>query len=138
MKLPYAENMPYWKSGQSSPGTWLDKAGDLIEKRGGIVTMKAEGRYNDRSGFMIDFKFDSQKFRIIWPVLPTKGKNVGVAARRQAATMIYHDVKGRINRLLILGPRAAFFEFQLLPDGRTVGQLSNQALIDYVPQQLLQ
>lgn len=137
--LPYAEDMPYWKSSQSSPDKWMDKAEAVIEKLGGTVSMRAQGKQDGRKAYLIDFEFLPDRFRAIWPVLPVKAEsktNVN-AADRQAATMMYHDVKARSLRANIFGPRTAFFEFLILPDGRTAGQLTNQQLISYTPAALL-
>lgn len=139
MDLPYAEDMPYWKSGQSQPDTWLDKAEAIIEKLGGEVSMRAQGKQDGRKAYLLDFEFQPNRFRAIWPVLPTKNdKGASIkAAERQAATMLYHDVKARSLRANIFGPRTAFFEFLVLGDGRTAGQLTNQQLISLTPKALL-
>lgn len=130
--LPYAEDVNYWKTSKSNPGTWLDRAGDIIVKLGGEVTMKAEGQQSGRKAFLIDFQFHPDRFRCIWPVLPTKGSD-SKAAERQAATLLYHDVKAKSLKAAVFGAKTAFFEYQLLPDGRTVNQISSVQLLDYLP-----
>ena len=41
MNLPFAENTPYYKTGKSSPSTWLDKTASVIRKLGGRVVMRS-------------------------------------------------------------------------------------------------
>ena len=127
IKLPYAEDMNYWKSGKSSPDTFLSWTEDEIEKRNGVVTLIAKGKHNGRSAYCMDFSIGNDKFKAIWPVLPTKGKDTK-AADRQAATMLYHDVKTRCLKVAIFGARYAFFDMLLLEDERTAGQLANNEI----------
>jgi hypothetical protein len=43
---------------------------------------------------MLEFDLGGERYKVVWPVLPTKtGKDR--AARVQAATALYHDVKAR-------------------------------------------
>ena len=42
----------------------------------------------------------------------------------QAATFLYHDVKARCMVVKIKGPRVAFFEYLLLPNGQPAGTLA--------------
>ena len=75
------------------------------------------------------------RFKLIWPVLESKYGDQ-LPAERQAATMMYHDVKSRGLRLAIHGPRLAFFEFLMLPSGYTVGQLEVPELVAHLPEAL--
>ena len=136
MDLPFAEDMNYWKSGKSAPDKWLDSAEDIINKLGGEVHLRAIGRQDGRSVYCMNFSFGEDRFKAIWPVLPTK-KNEKRAAERQASTMLFHDVKSRSLRSSIFGPRVAFFDFLLLENGKTTTQLTNQELLNYTPQSLL-
>jgi hypothetical protein len=132
--LPFAEDVNYWKTGRADPGTWLDRAKREVAKAGGeilgsaIVTEDATGR----AGFMLMFRLNGERFKIAWPVLPSKSGNEK-AARIQAATMLYHDVKARCVSARVLGARAAFFNYLMLPDGRTAAQASTPELMDDVP-----
>jgi hypothetical protein len=132
--LPFAEDVNYWKTGRSDPGTWMDRAKAEIVKAGGeilgsaIVTEDISGR----SGFMLAFALDGERFKVAWPVLPSRSGNEK-AARIQAATMLYHDVKQRCVSARVLGARAAFFNYLMLPDGRTAAQASTPELMDDVP-----
>ena len=136
MDLPFAEDMNYWKSGKSQPDKWLDNAEDIIEKLGGKVSLRAKGKQDDRAAYCMDFTFGTDQFKAIWPVLPTKN-NENRAAERQAATMLFHDVKSRAVKFAIFGARVAFFDFLLLENGKTAGQLTNHELIEYTPQSLI-
>jgi hypothetical protein len=132
--LPFAEDVNYWKTGRSAPDAWMDRAKGEIEKAGGeifgsaIVTEDATGR----AGFMLVFRLDGERFKIAWPVLPSKSGDEK-AARIQAATMLYHDVKARCVSARVLGARAAFFNYLLLPDGRAAAEASTPELMDDVP-----
>lgn len=97
----------------ASPDTWTERAIKQIEKLGGKVLTEAFGSEpaTGRSAFMIGFEINNDKFKLAWPVLPTKtaGGNER-AARIQAATMLYHDVKARCITATVLGSRKAFFK----------------------------
>ena len=82
---------------------------------------------------MLGFRVGPDCFKIVWPVLPSKsGKDR--AARVQAATLLYHDVKARCISASVLGVRTAFFNFVLLPNGRTAGDLATPELADSLPE----
>ena len=120
-KLPYGEDVNYWQTGRSSPDVWIDKTKKLICDLGGRVMMEGFGSEPTagRSAFMLAFEIEGDSFKVIWPVLPSKTDNEP-AARRQAATMLYHDTKAKCLSAVVLGARAAFFSYLMLPDGRTV------------------
>lgn len=119
-KLPFAEDIKhYWQTSRESPDTWLLRARKQIERLGGNVLAEGFGSAEDREAYMLGFEIDGQKFKIVWPVLPSKKGNT-LAARRQAATMLYHDVKAKSISASVLGTRKAFFSYLLLPDGRAV------------------
>ncbi len=141
---PFAEDLNYWKTSSTSPETWVDKAEALIEKYGGEVVSRAIGRQNGKEAILLEFRFGDLPFRLIWASLESRynfdsrnpEKAFRTAARRQAATMLYHDVKSRGIRHAIAGPRAAFFEFLMLPDGRVVGELADPDLLKTAPKML--
>jgi len=125
MSKYHAEEVNYWKTSKSSPDAWIDRAKRQIEQLGGVVLAEGFGSESTtgRSAFMLAFGIGGDRFKITWPVLPSKGGNER-AARVQAATMLYHDVKARCISATVLGSRAAFFSFLLLPDGRTTAEIS--------------
>ncbi|HUU59260.1 MAG TPA: hypothetical protein VMZ50_06940 [Phycisphaerae bacterium] len=118
-QLPYAEDVPYWKTGSSSPEKWIQGACRQIESIGGRVEHEAfASNAYQGSAYCLVFFVDGEQYRIVWPVLPTKRPGDALAARRQAATFLFHDVKAKCMSSLVLGARAAFMPWRALPDGR--------------------
>lgn len=133
MELPDANDLPYWKTSQSSPENWVDKACLEIERAGGVVDLCMPSvRRGGRMAHIIGFSLDGDTFKLVWPVLG-HDKRDRPSAIRQAATMMYHDVKSRCVTARVFGARWAFQAEMMLPDGRTAGQLSTPELIDVVP-----
>ena len=132
--LPYAEDINYWKTGTSSPDTWIDRAKAEIKAAGGKMLGDAYG--NDattgRSAYMLQFILEGEPFKIVWPVLPARGGNAR-AAQIQAATMLYHDVKARCVSAKVLGGKAAFFTYIQLPDGRNASEVATPDLVNHLP-----
>lgn len=134
--LPYAEDVNYWKSGTSSPDTWIDRARKEIEGADGKVLNEAFGRDGTgRAAYLLEFAFGTERYRAVWPVLPSRAGNER-AAKIQAATMLYHDVKVRCVSAKVLGVRAAFFSYLLLDDGRTAAQMATPELTQHYPKLL--
>ncbi len=137
MELPYAEDVNYWKSGTSSPDTWMERAKKQVENLGGKVLMEAFGKdATERSAYMLAFEIGGDRFKVIWPVLPSKSGNEK-AARIQAATMLYHDIKARCLTAMVMGTRSAFFSYLLLSDGRVATQADDDELADLFSMRLL-
>ena len=136
--MPYAEDINYWKTGQSSPDTWMDKAKKQITNLGGVIFAEGYGSepQTGRAAYMLGFKIGDDQFKIIWPVLLSRTKNEK-ASRIQAATMLYHDVKAKCISAAVLGVRTAFFSFLMLPDGRMVVEVSAPELLESVPRLLV-
>lgn len=133
MKLPYAEDINYWKTSQSQPESWIDKSCKLISDYGGMVYTHAFGQDdNGNSAYMIQFQVGEDRFKLVWPVLPSY-KEDEKSAKRQAATLMYHDVKAKCLTAKILGSRTAFFNYLMLPDGRTASEASFPELMQNVP-----
>lgn len=134
-KLPYGEDVNYWQTSQSSPDRWMEKIKKQIHGLGGQVLMEGFGSepMTGRSAYMMAFEIEGEKFKVVWPVLPSKKKNE-LAARRQAATMLYHDIKTKCLGAVVLGARSAFFSYLLLPDGRTAAEASLPELIKDIPE----
>ena len=137
-KQTYAEQCNYWKTSKSSPDSWVEKSIGLIEQFGGTVLASGYGNENAtcRAAYMLHFELECERFRIIWPVLPSETGDT-FSARRQAATMMYHDIKAKCVASQALGARVAFFCWAELPDGRAAFQLSGQELLEETPRMLL-
>ena len=128
----YAEDINYWKSGQSSPDSWMEKAESEIEKAGGNIIGRAFAReIGSGEAFMLTFQLGDDSFRVVWPVLESKTDNLK-AARRQAATMLYHDVKSKCVSAKVLGVRKSFISYLILADGRTVSETATYELSETV------
>ena len=133
MNLPYAENINYWKTGKSSPDVWLERAARQIEGLGGHVLTHAFGQDPSMgtSAYLMQFEIKNDQYKLVWPVLPVENdtpKN-REAAKRQAATLLYHDVKAKTLVATVKGTRRAFFEYLVLPDGRTTPDLAVDELL---------
>lgn len=133
----YAEDVGnYWQTSRTSPDVWLEKAKREIVRAGGKVLGEAFGsEQGGRSAFMLAFRFNGEDFKVIWPVLPSKSGN-DRAARIQAGTMLYHDVKARAVSAKVLGLRVAFFSYLMLSDGRTAAQIAMPELLEAFPKML--
>lgn len=132
--LPHAEDVNYWKTSKSSPDTWMERSRRQIEKLGGEVLAEGFGSEPGmgRAAYMLAFELDGERFKVVWPVLPSKTGNER-AARVQAATLLYHDIKARSISSAVLGTRVAFFSFLALPDGRTAADIAAPELVRLTP-----
>jgi hypothetical protein len=123
----YAEDLPYFKTSTTTPDTWIAKAVDQVEKAGGLLLSEGFGSSNGKSAYMIRFFVDQKNYRIVWPVAESKytndPKGFSNAARRQAATMLFHDVKAMCIKARALGSDVAFFSHLELDDGRVANEL---------------
>lgn len=119
----------YYKTSRTSPDSWLMRIEGLIEGHGGHVVGHGFGRNGAqaREAYMFRFELDGEQYKIIWPVLPTEQSKL--AARIQAVTLMYHDVKQRIVSAAVLGNRAAFFQYLMLPNGYTASEVADQDLL---------
>jgi len=136
MELPYAEDIGhYWETSRSSPDQWIDRTKKLIQDLNGIVLAEGFGSVEDRAAYMMAFKIGDDNFKVVWPVLPSKtGK--ALAARRQATTLLYHDIKAKAMTASVLGAKVAFFSYIMLPDGRAASELAKPELSQAFPLQL--
>jgi len=136
MELPFAEDIGhYWQTGQSSPDSWMEKTCKLIASLGGTVTAEGFGRTEGRAAYMLAFEIGGDNFKVVWPVLSSRtGKDQ--AARRQAATLLHHDIKAKAMTASVLGTKAAFFSYVQLPDGRTASSVAVPELAHLFPLQL--
>jgi hypothetical protein len=130
----YAEDVNYWKTGQSNPDYWIQKAKKEIGTVGGQVI--GSGSFSEdltgRAGFMLAFRLEDRDFTIKWPVLKSKGGN-HLAAQRQAATALYHEVKSACVKVKFIGARSAFLAYLILPSGKTASESSDNKLMDELP-----
>ena len=133
----WAEKVNYWQTSRTAPGTWLERAAGQVEKAGGKVLAQGEGQepQTGQRAYMLLFELDGAQFKVVWPVLPTK-TNKDKAARIQAATALYYDVKARCVSSKFLGGRAAFFSYLILPDGRVAAQVAVPELMNGLPRLL--
>lgn len=134
MKL-CAEHVNYWKTSKSAPDTWIDRTKNLIEQLGGRVLMEGFGNEptSGRAAFVLAFEIDGDQFKVVWPVLQSESKNEK-AAKVQAATMLYHDIKAKCISSAVLGKRVAFFSFLMLPNGRNITELAAPDLMQDIPE----
>lgn len=136
MKLPYAETVNYWQTGQSGPDRWIDDAQAEIRAIGGKIHGWAFGAdtATGKAAYMLDFELGGERFKVVWPVLPTKSGKNDLAARRQAATMLYHDIKSRCVTAKVMGKRVAFLSYLLLPDGQPLAHVATPDLAQQLPE----
>ena len=133
MNSPYAEDVGhYWQTGSSAPDTWIEKAKRQIEEVGGTINADAYGSMESRAAFMIAFSIEDNNFKVVFPVLESKTGN-SMAAKRQAATMLYHDIKAKCMVASVMGTKAAFFSYLMLPDGRTASEVATPELAQNFP-----
>ena len=135
--LPKAESLNYWKTSNSAPDTWIERARKIIEKLGGEITGEMFGRALGSAAFMLSFTIESESFRVVWPVLPTKKESDERAAKVQAATMLYHDIKGKCLSAAVFGARVAFFSYLVLPDGRQASEAADAEISEMFPRTIL-
>jgi len=127
-----AEGFPYWKTSKSSADSWLEKCETEIKRAGGSVA--ASGFINSAisgSAYMIEFDLDSNRFRLVERVLDSRSGD-SKAAKVQAATTMYHDLKGRMISARRKGARTVFLAELVLPSGQTVGEMDQGAFADMV------
>lgn len=122
--MVYAEQINYWQTSRKQAETWIDDAIKLIKGIGGVILSSVSATdQNGRAGFMLEFKIGADQYKLIWQALPSKTKN-DRAARVQAATLLFHDVKHKVVMAKVKGVRVAFLEYLQLPSGQTVGELA--------------
>lgn len=133
MELPYASEVNYWKTGKGSADGWIEKAKREIRAVGGQIMGELYGSTNGLAAYSLRFIVDGNHYNLVWPVLPIKRAHDAEAAKRQAATMLYHDVKARCMSAKVLGVRTAFFPFLQLPSGETAAQANMPDLMVALP-----
>lgn len=129
MVAQYAEDINYWQTSRTSADEWILKTCKLIESFGGEIVTEAFGKQGNNSAFVIHFRILEHNYKIAWPVLESKTGNER-AARIQAATLIYHDVKAKCLTAKVLGVRAAFFNYLMLSNGQPAYILQAEEIAD--------
>ena len=128
MELPFAEDLGhYWQTSQSSPDIWIEKAKKLIREIDGEILAEGFGSMGNQAAYMLAFRIDKDEFKVVFPVLESR-RGQTLAARRQAATILYHDIKAKCMVASVLGIKAAFFSYLVLPDGRSASELATPEL----------
>jgi hypothetical protein len=137
MDRPYANEVNYWRTGESAPDTWIDKAKRDLRGLGAKIIghMVVEDEEHGRYAYCLAFVLQGERYQIKWPVLqPRPGTKGGLLdAKRQAATALYYDVKAMCTKAKFLGAKPAFMMFWQLPDGRTAAEAGNAELADVLP-----
>ncbi|KKM74486.1 hypothetical protein LCGC14_1399820 [marine sediment metagenome] len=126
------KDLAYWKTSKSSPDEWLRKASWHVEDAGGTIIERATAFQYGRTAVCLGFELDGDTFRLVWPVLEHEPCD-NQAAVRQAATMLYHDVKARCVAVRVKGARWAFHGELVLSDGRMAGELTDPELMKQLP-----
>lgn len=132
-----AEDLPYWKTGTSAPDKWLEKAATEIERAKGSMEFHGLAKH-PKTGkwfYLMRFKIEGDFYKMEWPVLSawSTAKSAPQACRRQAATMLYHDVKAACVKTRVLGARVAFFAHLEVDGGRTASELGSSELVSAFP-----
>jgi hypothetical protein len=142
----YAEQLNYWKTGTSSPDTWLERTKAEIQSVGGVVSAEGIVTLEGRSAVLLAFTLGGMPYRINWPVLDIVPRKKRTDAQRktdersakiQAATFLYHDIKARCMVVKIMGATAAFVQYAMLPTGETLAEMGFKGRGAEVPQALL-
>ena len=132
MKEYFAEELNFWQTSRKSPDEWIEGAKKQIQALGGKIEVEAFGRDSQgRAAFVIGFSISGDAFKIIWPVVKSKAGNEK-AARRQAATSLYHYVKGICLYSVVAGPRPAFFSHLMLPGGKIASEVVSDKITELV------
>lgn len=132
-KIIYADEVNYWKSGKSSPDTWMEKSKKELNGLGATIHIELSGTVNGKTVFTLGFRLDGDEFRISYPVLKVRDSKDEYSAKRQAATALYHEVKALCVSAKFRGVRGAFHSFLVLPDGRTAGDLTAPEISEAIP-----
>jgi len=134
---PYADDLPYFKTSKMASDSWIDKAKVEIVRAKGQVETEAFASGDGKEAFLLGFSFGEDRFTIHWPVLKPRDIKDAKAAKVQAATMLYHDVKSRCISARVMGVRSAFMGYLLMANGQTADQVSNAEYMLLVPRMIM-
>lgn len=126
-KSKFAEELPYWKTGQSADKA-ISEAKSAITKNGGKITGEGFGMTDNQGAFFLQFEMHGEEFRYVEQIMQSKTGNER-AAKIQAAASLKHAIKARVNEAMRHGARRAFMSSLLLPNGQIIHQQSNESLI---------
>lgn len=119
----YAEDINYFRTSKKHAETWIEDAKKLIAGIGGKILSELYGTDSKGQGaFSLEFQIGTDVFRIVWSVLPVKKSGNEHAAKIQAATLLFHDVKHKVVMAKIRGIRSTFLEYLVLPSGQPAGE----------------
>ena len=123
----YAEKLPYFKTSQKGPDVWIDKAKIEIDRAGGVMLSEGFGESEGKAAYMLRFEIEGSRYRIIWPLAESlyhsPDKAFRNASRKQAATMLYHDVKAMCVKARAIGAEVAFFSHLELSNGKVANEM---------------
>ena len=132
MDLPYGDELPYWKTSNSSAESWVSKTIAILAKFGAKEISEGFAASGAFSSYVILFRFGAEQFRIVWPVMKYRNPEDQKSARVQAATLMYHDCKSRAVTAKALGVRTAFIGQLLLADNKTVQESATPLIAEQV------
>lgn len=119
-KIIYAEDVNYFQTSKTHAETWVIRAKkEITNLPTGRVTGEAFMTLANKSVFVLMFNIGGDNYKVEWPVLQSRRGN-DKAAKVQAATLLYHDVKHRCVLTKVFGAKTAFIGFLVLPDGKTI------------------
>jgi len=125
-KKSYAEDLPYWQTGESGDKA-IQEAKNALTRYGGRITGEGYGMREGEAAFFLQFEMQGETFRYVEPVMQSRTCNEK-AAKVQAAASLKHAIKARVNEAVRHGARRAFMDSLLLPNGQMVYQQDNATL----------
>lgn len=129
----FGEDVNYWKTSTKSPDSWLEDTKSLIQSIGGKILSDMIATMDGKTAIAVTFIIAEDRYKIIYPILAIRKEADRLAAKRQAATAMYHEVKALIVSAKFRGIRGAFHSYLVLPDGRTAGDLSAPEIVQAIP-----
>jgi len=130
-----AERANYWQSSRSADAA-IKVAITELEKIGGKILTYAYGWQDGRAAHVMTYEIGGLTFRTMWPVLKNHKGEIVDAAKVQAAVAMKHEIKARCVSYKWRGLVGAFGSDLIMPNGRTVAELSAPELLDLYPKML--